>query len=204
MLAEYRTFATLIERHGTPRVLIANRPETHYWNKSRTRAPAARKPQVMHCRGAIGPEPFLLIRRYIEVDERDLDRARPALIALGVVEIVHNGERRTARGKRIPVVRVAVLEDVTPLSAPDFERALREQRVLAVYGERSMGDMYVSFAVATLDSRCEGAPIRFVFDPPCRLADLAFPSADGSWNSPYSVFDDFRTRFTRSLQGSRD
>jgi len=158
MMAEYDVFSKLIEKHGVPRIVIPNTP---CWQFTRANSgsyfvsetpPAGMDPlsaRVVYCRVPLGNEPFLAIRRYVEVAAHSVKSMRAALLAKGVVEVLRGGNVRGPRGGTQQVTRIAVRDDVSPLGADEFGAALRQRRVLAVHVESSMGDRFLTFKVVT-------------------------------------------------------
>ena len=208
MMAEHDVFAKLIARHGVPRILIPNTPCCHFMKRNSGSCFVAETPpagvdplsyRVSYYRVPLGREPFLLVRTYIEIDASKLGPAREILTGKGVIEVLRGGTRRGPRGGTKPVVRIAVREEVRPLTGSEFDAALEERRLLAVNSERSMGDCYVAFNIVTRGVSGHRDALRLLFDTPCRLMDdeVAFAPSDGSWRAATEVLDAFREHFIR-------
>ena len=208
-MAEYNVFSKLIEKHGVPRIVIPNTPSCLYTRANSGSYYAGETPpvgldplsaRVVYCRVPLGHEPFLQIHRYVQIEARAVNSARPALLEMGVVEVLRGGSVRGPRGGTKQVARIAVREDVSPLGAEEFAKALAQRRVLAIHAERSMGDSFVTFEVVK-DAARGGGGFCFLFDAPCRLTDteLSFSSSEGSWDGAGAVLDNFRQHFTRPL-----
>ena len=209
MMGEYNVFSGLLRKYGVPRVVLPNTPACRFSKRgSGSYFIAEAPPDGMHalsaavsyCRIPFGHEPFLSVAKYVEVGAPKIASVRDALAELGIVEIFY-GVRRGPRGGRKRVVRIALRDDVTLLTAKAFDDALAERRIVAVNSESSMGDVYVSFHVVTRELREQQDSLRFLFAAPCRVSDqeLPFASAEGSWSSVGEVLDDFSDRFTRPL-----
>ena len=207
MMGEYNVFSGLLKKYGVPGILLPNTPTCRFRKKG-SYFIAEAPPDAMHalsaavsyCRIPFGHEPFLSVAKYVEVDAPKNASARDALAKLEIVEILY-GVRRGPRRRRKPVVRIALRDDVTPLTAKAFDDALAERRIVALNSQSSMGDVYISFHVVTRELREREDSFRFLFAAPCRISDqeLSLASGEGSWSSVGEVLNDFSDHFTRPL-----
>jgi hypothetical protein len=210
MLADYYVLANLIERHGTPRIVVPNTAICQYTKQGSgsifvgNTPPGGMNPldaRVVHCRIPFGNEPFLQIRAYIEVEASAFASARATLYDMGVIELLRGGTLYGPRGRAKPVTRVAVHEDATPLGAPQFHKAVAQRRVLAIHAERFMGDASLRLNIAAAPVLKGSGELCLLFDAPCRLTEteLSFDPAEGSLESTAEVIDQFRQQLTRPL-----
>ncbi len=210
MIAEYKVFSKLIEKHGVPRRVIRNTPSCSFRRGNSGPFLFAETPpigldplsaRVGYCRVPLGHESFLQIRRYVEVDARAFNSARRALLEMRVVELLRGVTVRGPRGGDKQVVRIAVEEDVSPLSAGEFDKAIRQCRMLSVHSERWMGDIFIRFEVVRSVDPGITDGFCFLFDADCRLTDaeLYFNPSEGSWDSAGEIIHCFRRDFTRPL-----
>ena len=192
-------FASLMARHGVPRIVL--------WNGTIEKEGEDPFAAGASCyRTPYGAERNLTLRRYVEIEASEIPALRGALAAMGIVEVLHGGTRQTTGGEPTRVVRVVLRADATPLDEEEFSQAIKDRRMLDVTIERSIfGDPIVRFSVLTMNEiRVGGGSMRFLFDPPCHLDDdeVSVASAYGCLQSAAEMLDVFREHFTRPLMPS--
>lgn len=188
MTAEYNVLSNCIASHGVPTIVIPNTPSCLYTRRNSGSCFLAKSlrdglnplsPRVAYCRIPSGSEPFLQIHKYFEGSPRSVAAVSNDLLEMGIVETLRGGTIRGPRGGTNPVVRVAVREYVSPVSAAAYNAALRQCRVLAIHAGRSMGDSFVRFELPT-------RPVTETTAAVCLLFDAPLP-AHSRRNSPRSL-----------------
>lgn len=136
-----------------------------------------RNPNLLYGKYRFEDQPFLLIKKYIEIPVREFSAMEKSFKAPGIVVSfrVTKDWGLSWRKRRRNLVRFALAEDVVGFSRKEMDAAITEQRILWISSYREFGDTYLDLRIVTHDSDLKNRGYFFLFDVPYHLKSEELP-----------------------------